>query len=395
MQTVVTLGAHTAEFPRFRVAPGEGMSGLVLAERRAVRTDAYLTDTRFLRAPHLEEWARAEATQAMIGAPVFDRDGQVIALLWAYNRSATLFTAGDESVISGLAQQAALAIGTARGMEGERHRAARPPRCSRSRRCARPPSSFARCCARWPSRSPGRWRRSAAPSISAEGAVLVPVMSQFADGHVDATLWERYKEMGKDGVEAIPADLGAVKTRRPVMVEDMNTSDLVAPEWVKAFGIRTLLVVPLISGDRVIGTLALDDTRGPRAWTAADQDLATTMAAQVALAVDRARQYEEAAQRASEVQTLSAVGETLASTLDLQEVLDAIADSAIKVTGAQRAVVFEMDQAAGHLLARAVRGMPVDKGYVVHLGQGAAGTAVAQRAPVWSPDVVAEASPRL
>ena len=98
------------------------------------------------------------------------------------------------------------------------------------------------------------------------------------------------------------------------------------------------------------------------------------MAAQVALAVDRARQYEEAAQRASEVQTLSAVGETLASTLDLQEVLDAIADSATKITGAQRAVVFEMDQSAGHLLARAVRGMAVDKGYVVHLGQGAAGS---------------------
>ena len=393
VQTVVTLGAHTAEFPRSRVTPGEGMSGLVLGARRAVRTDAYLTDPRFLRAPHLEEWARAESTQAMIGAPVFDRDGQVIALLWAYNRSATLFTAGDESVISGLAQQAALAIGTARGMEGERHRARQTAALL----------EIAQVCASTLELRPllRAVALQVARALAAErctinfwrGAVLVPVMSQFADGHVDATLWERYKEMGKDGVDAIPADLGALKTRRPVMVEDMNTSDLVAPAWVKAFGIRTLLVVPLISGDRVIGTLALDDTRGPRAWTAADQDLATTMAAQVALAVDRARQYEEAAQRASEVQTLSAVGETLASTLDLQEVLDAIADSAIKVTGAQRAVVFEMDQAAGHLLARAVRGMAVDKGYVVHLGQGAAGTAVAQRAPVWSPDVVAEPPP--
>ena len=369
------------------------MSGVVLGARRAVRTDAYLTDPRFLRAPHLEEWARAESTQAMIGAPVFDRDGQVIALLWAYNRSATLFTAGDESVISGLAQQAALAIGTARGMEGERHRARQTAALL----------EIAQVCASTLELRPllRAVALQVARALAAErctinfwrGAVLVPVMSQFADGHVDATLWERYKEMGKDGVDAIPADLGAVKTRRPVMVEDMDTSDLVAPAWVKAFGIRTLLVVPLISGDRVIGTLALDDTRGPRAWTAADQDLATTMAAQVALAVDRARQYEEAAQRASEVQTLSAVGETLASTLDLQEVLDAIADSAIKVTGAQRAVVFEMDQAAGHLLARAVRGMAVDKGYVVHLGQGAAGTAVAQRAPVWSPDVVAEPPP--
>ena len=393
VQTAVTLGAHTAEFPRHRVTLGEGMSGLVLAERRAVRTDAYLTDTRFLRAPHLEEWARAEATQAMIGAPVFDRDGHVTALLWAYNRSATVFTAGDEAVISGLAQQAALAIGTARSMEGERHRARQNAALL----------EIAQVCASTLELRPllRGVALQVARALGAErctinlwrGAALVPVMAQFADGHVDAALWERFKAMGKDGVHAIPADLRAVKTRRPVVVEDMRTSDLVAPEWVEAFGIRTLLVVPLISGDRVIGTLSLDDTRAPRAWTAADQDLATTMAAQVALAVDRARQYEEAAQRATEVQTLSAVGETLASTLDLQEVLDAIADSAIKVTGAQGAVVFEMDQDAGHLLARAVRGMPVEKGYVVHLGQGAAGTAVANRAPVWSPDGVAEPPP--
>ena len=393
METVVMLGALTAELPRLPIAPGEGMRTLVLAQRQAVRTDAYLADTRFRRAAHLDEWARAEGLQAMIGAPIFDRAGQITALLWAYNRSGTPFTAGDETLISGLAQQAALAIGTARGVEGERQRARETAALLEiAQVCAstlelRP---LLRAVARQVAQALGAERCT----ISlAQGEVLTPVVAQFADGHVDTALWERFKALGRGGVQAIPADMGAVRTRRPVVVEDMKTSDLVTPEWAQAFGIRTLLVVPLISGDRVIGTLALDDTRGPRSWTAADQDLAVTMGAQVALAMDRARQYEEAAQRASEVQTLSAVGETLASTLDLQEVLDAIVDSATKITGAQRAVVFEMDQSAGHLLARAVRGMPVDKGYVVHLGQGAAGSAVAERAPVWSADVMADPPP--
>jgi len=393
VETVVMLGALNAELPRLPNAPGEGMRTLVLAQRQAVRTDAYLADTRFRRAAHLDEWARAEGLQAMIGAPIFDRAGQVIALLWAYNRSGTPFTAGDETLISGLAQQAALAIGTARGVEGERQRA----------RDTAALLEIAQVCASTLELRPllRAVTRQVAQALGAErctinlaqGEVLTPVMAQFADGHVDTALWERFKALGRGGVQAIPADMGAVRTRRPVVVEDMKTSNLVTPEWVQAFGIRTLLVVPLISGDRVIGTLALDDTRGPRSWTAADQDLAVTMGAQVALAVDRARQYEEAAQRASEVQTLSAVGETLGSTLDLQEVLDAIVDSATKITGAQRAVVFEMDQSAGHLLARAVRGMPVDKGYVVQLGQGAAGSAVAERAPVWSADVLADPPP--
>ena len=211
-------------------------------------------------------------------------------------------------------------------------------------------------------------------------------MSQFADGHVDATLWERYKEMGKDGVDAIPADLGAVKTRRPVMVEDMNTSDLVAPAWVKAFGIRTLLVAPLISGDRVIGTLALDDTRGPRAWTAADQDLATTMAAQVALAADRALPVRGS--RAACLRGADPVPGRRDARLHPLLPGGAGRDCGQRDQGHRRAalvVASEMDQAAGHLLARAVRGMAVDKGYAVHLGQGAAGTAVAQRAPGMEP----------
>ena len=389
---VVTAGSH-AEFPRFHLTPDEGMRGLLLAGRRAVRSDDYVTDTRFRRSPQLEEWARAEEVRAMIGAPIFDRESRVTALLWAYNRSATVFTADDEAMISGLAQQAALAIGTARSMEGERHRARETAALL----------EIAKVCGSTLELRPllRAVTRQVAQALGAErctinllrGGLVVPVMAQFADGHVDAALWERFKKMSRVGVPLISADMGAVKTRRPVVVEDTSVSSLVTPEWVESFGVRAVLAVPLISGDRVVGTMALDDTRGPRAWTAADQDLATTMAAQVALAVDRAGQYEEAAHRASEVQTLSAVGETLASTLDLPEVLDAIADSATKITAAQRAVVFEMDESAGYLLARAVRGMAVDKGYAVRPGQGAAGSCVSQRAPVWSADVVADPPP--
>jgi GAF domain-containing protein len=392
-ETVVTHGARTAEFPRYRLVAGDGMAGLVLAERRAVRTDDYLADTRFSHSAVLDEWARAEETHAMIGAPILDREGTVTAILWAYHRSHTSFTDKDEAVIVGLAQQAALAIGTARGMEGERQRA----------RTTASLLEVAQVCASTLELRPllRAVARQVAQALGAErctinlfqGDRLVPVMAQFADGHVDHDLWEKFKALAEAGVQQMAADSEAARTRRPVVIDDASRSGLVTRDWVEAFGLRAVLVVPLLSGDRVIGTLSLDETRAQRVWTPGDQDLAMTMGAQVALGVDRARQYEESAQRASEVQTLSAVGETLASTLDIQEVLDAIADSATKLTGAQRSVVFEMDHEAGHLLARAMRGMPVDKGYLVQVGQGAVGTAVARRAPVWSADVVADPPP--
>ena len=392
-ETVVTQGARTAQFPRVRLVAGEGMAGLVLAERRAMRTDDYLADTRFSHAPPLDDWARAEETQAMIGAPILDRDGKVTAILWAYRRSYGHFSDKDETVIVGLAQQAALAIGTVRGMEGERQRARQTASLL----------EVAQVCASTLELRPllRAVARQVAQALAAErctinlfqGDRLVPVMAQFGDGHVDHDLWGRFKALAEAGVQQMRADSEAARTRRPVVIDDASRSGLVTREWVEAFGLRSVLVVPLISGDRVIGTLSVDETRAPRVWTSGDQDLAMTMGAQVALGIDRARQYEESAQRAAEVQTLSAVGETLASTLDIQEVLDAIADSATKLTGAQRSVVFEMDQEADHLLARAVRGMPVDKGYLVLVGQGAVGTAVARRAPVWSADVVEDPPP--
>jgi signal transduction histidine kinase/ActR/RegA family two-component response regulator len=162
---------------------------------------------------------------------------------------------------------------------------------------------------------------------------------------------------------------------------------------VQSFGIRALLVVPLIVKDRVIGTISLDDTRGPRRWAAAHVNLAMTIAAQMALAVETARQYEEAQRRAAEVETLSTIGETLTSTLDLQGVLEAIADSAISLIGAQRGVVFELEPASGLLRARAVRNIDIQPGLSLRMGQGAAGAAALSRGPVGSPDVLSQPLP--
>jgi GAF domain-containing protein len=391
--TVVTHGARVAEIPGLRVGAADGLAARISAARQPTRTDDYLVDTGFPHSAPLDEWAQAEGTRAMMGAPILDRDGKVTAILWAYNRGASVFTDKDEVVIVGMAQQAALAIGSARGVEGERQGARRTAALL----------DLAQVCASTLELKPllRAVARQAANALNAERSTinlyqdgkLHPVMAQFADGHADPALWARFKALAQKGVQAIAADSEAARTRRPVVIDDVSMSEFVAREWVEAFGLRSILVVPLISGDRVLGTLSLDETRGHRVWSSGDQDLAMTMGAQIALAVDRARQYEESAQRAAEVQTLSAVGETLASTLDLQEVLDAIADSATKVTGAQRAVVFEMDQEAGHLLARAMRGMNVDKGYVVHVGQGAAGECVARRAPVLSADVFKDPPP--
>ncbi len=223
------------------------------------------------------------------------------------------------------------------------------------------------------------------------GGHLAPVMAQFADGHGDPEMWERFKAMRHHWMEEVPAHAEAIRLRRPVVVTP--GSGLMPAYWLETFDIRSALIVPLVSNDQVVGTMSLDDGTARHVWEQPQLDLAMTIAAQVALAVDTVRHYEDAQQRAHEVEALSAMGETLTSTLDLQQVLDAIADSAATLIGAQRAVVFELDPIARVLRARAIRGIGIEPGLTLRLGQGAAGTAALSLKPAWSHDVFEQPMP--
>lgn len=134
------------------------------------------------------------------------------------------------------------------------------------------------------------------------GGHLLPVMSQFADGHSDPELWARFKAFRGQRMEEVPAYAQAIRLKQPVLVEDARNNDLLAPDWVEAFGIRAALVVPLIAKDEVIGTLSLQDVRRPHHWSTAQVDLAMTIAAQVALSVENARLYDESQRARADLQ---------------------------------------------------------------------------------------------
>jgi len=110
--TAVGTRARSPSLPRLE--PGQGLTGLVLKERRPLRTDDYFADTRFARPPDLAECGTAEGVVTMICVPVTDAAGEMIAVLWAFNRERRPFTDRDESTLTALAHQAALAMENAR-----------------------------------------------------------------------------------------------------------------------------------------------------------------------------------------------------------------------------------------------------------------------------------------
>ncbi|HHS98418.1 MAG TPA: response regulator [Chloroflexi bacterium] len=94
-----------------------------------------------------------------------------------------------------------------------------------------------------------------------------------------------------------------IATGQPYRVNDVADDPHFFPrvDGGAGFTVRSVLCVPLIVRDRVIGAIeVINKTEGP--FTEADMDLLQTMAASVAVAVENARLYAELADFASELE---------------------------------------------------------------------------------------------
>jgi two-component system sensor histidine kinase DevS len=88
---------------------------------------------------------------------------------------------------------------------------------------------------------------------------------------------------------------------------------------------HTLLGLPIVYKGRTIGDLYLTDKEGGAEFTQEDQDAVTLFAAQAAVAIEKARLYEEERRRAEEWRSLFELGEQVAASLDLHALLETVA----------------------------------------------------------------------
>ena len=355
----------------------------------SVRSDDYLADPRFTRSPEIEAWARAEGIVVDHRGARPRRRRRVIAFLWAFNRAPPpVHRAPRGDVVR------------PRPAGRSRHRQG----AERSRRSAGAPGRRRRSST---SRAPAR-RRSSSAAPEGDRAPDRAGRRRRRLRHLPLERGAAWCRSWPSSPTAAPTARSGSASRRCRPALDGRVPRPRRGHPVAAA--RHRRARRRVAARRVVPRLRLSPppsscpsshrTRssapGPRRtsrerrWRQDQLDLAMTIAAQVALAVDTARHYQAAQQRAAEVETLGAIGETLTSTLDLQQVLEAIADSAATLTGGQRAVVFELDQAGGALRARAIRGIDIESGFPAAAGPGGrGGGGGAALAPVWSADVLA------
>ena len=102
----------------------------------------------------------------------------------------------------------------------------------------------------------------------------------------------------------------------------------------QSIGSQSWLGVPIRSGDQVIGVLSMQDRR-TNLFSEADVRLLTTLAASLAVALENARLFEEARQRAAELAIVNSVQAGLASKLDMQSIYELVGEKIRNTFNAQ------------------------------------------------------------
>jgi GAF domain-containing protein len=145
--------------------------------------------------------------------------------------------------------------------------------------------------------------------------------------------------------------------------------------FIERSGIRSILAVPLIVKEQVIGALALADTNG-RAFTADDVRLAQAFADHAAVALENARLYAEAERRRIEAETLAELVRTISATLDMDSVLRRVAAAARELCGSDIAHILLRDAESDTMFDRYGVGHVGDAdGPRIERGRGAGGQA--------------------
>ncbi len=149
------------------------------------------------------------------------------------------------------------------------------------------------------------------------------------------------------------------------------------------------LAVPLNTGAETIGALSMGSQDPYASYTADQQNVAQSIADQVAGAIVKARLLQETERRALQLTTLNEMTRQLTSTLDLEPLLTNILQNAVDILVCEAGSLLLVDETTEEMVFRVVVG-PVASDLVnrrMQPGSGVVGKSVSTREPIIVNDV--------
>jgi PAS domain S-box-containing protein len=204
-------------------------------------------------------------------------------------------------------------------------------------------------------------------------------------------MWERGKRLPSPESRA-PAGFSGhiIQTRQPLVVNheiERHRTEL-GGSIVAGEGAKSFLGVPIIVSNQVIGVIALENFEHENAFSDSDVRVLGTIAANMAVAMENARLFNEIKEALEQQTATSEILSVIArSPTDVQPVLNVIAENAARVCGANDALVSRVE---GQFLKRVAsfgpipretsEPTPIDRGSV-------SGHAVIDRRTIHIPDI--------
>ena len=139
----------------------------------------------------------------------------------------------------------------------------------------------------------------------------------------------------------------AALERRTIHIPDV----LADPEYTYGArdfeAVRTVLAVPILKGEDLLGVMILNNMEGVRPYTGKQIALVETFADQAAIAIENVRLLEALRQRTDdlgrsvdELRALGEVSQAVNSTLDLETVLTTIVAKAVQLSGTEAGAIY-------------------------------------------------------
>jgi PAS domain S-box-containing protein len=319
---VALYDSHTRlmQFPYFLeagepqdVAPrpvGQGLTSVVISTRRPL----LINHDAAQRTTELGAFQQGAAAKSWLGVPIPSGDDVIGVLSVQDTEREGLFGEADIRLLSTIAANVGVAISNARLFQETELRADELATINNVSRDI-----------------------AAQMDVSAMSAALVDrLQAAFNSDNAYLAIYDRASNMisipamvdggERKAVEAFPLGEGltsvVINTRQPLLINH-DAAQKVAELGAKTTGqpARSFLAVPVLAGGEVLGVLSVQDLEHEGAFDDAAVRLLSTIAANVGVALENARLFQETQRRAEQLATAAEVSRTAISVLNPDELI--------------------------------------------------------------------------
>jgi transcriptional regulator with GAF, ATPase, and Fis domain len=162
----------------------------------------------------------------------------------------------------------------------------------------------------------------------------------------------------------IPVDVATLSqhldVRKPIRLDDTSAPELdhKVRFFAKSLGTRSLLVVPVILDDQVLGLIGLHHTRAPRHWSDEEVAFLVSIAMQLAIGYQYTRIYNDKKREAETTKALLEIANALNARSDFGEVTSAVLERALSLVGADYCALGVLDSDEKRLSLAAFKAAP-------------------------------------